>query len=279
MLLIKESVDPAWYDGLLDAITESEILSVIADAPLISSPGQDEVSTGLWKLALQGNPQLCTLLASLFSACLRTSTFPAAWKTSVIVPLLKDALKEHGMSNLRPISLQSCLGKLFNKILAHRLSSIFARFPILHPAQRGFINGGSITKCIDELLDAWDWSRNGKHELHTLLYDIKQAYDSVQTSVLVRALHRLRLPPAFVSLIEDSLTGLSSCVRTAFGFTRIFAVLRSLRQGDPLAPLLFVILMDALHEGLECNPFSGETWTGHQAARWSHSIHLLPRLR
>ena len=50
-------------------------------------------------------------------------------ENSVIVPLLKDALKEHGMSNLRPISLQSCLGKLFNKILAHRLSDIFARFP------------------------------------------------------------------------------------------------------------------------------------------------------
>jgi ribonuclease HI len=260
MLHSKESVDPAWYEGLLEDITAEEILSVLADAPLISSPGQDEVSTGLWKLALQGNAQLCSLVASLFSACLRTSTFPAAWKTSVIVPLIKDALKEHGLSNLRPISLQSCLGKLLNKILAHRLSSIFARYPILHPAQRGFINGGSITKCIDELLDAWDWSRKGQaeHELHTLFYDIKQAYDSVQVSVLVRALHRLRLPAAFVSLIEDSLTGLTSCIRTAFGFTRTFAVLRSLRQGDPLAPLLFVILMDALHEGLECNPFSGE---------------------
>ena len=258
MLLAKDSVDPQWYDGLLDAITEQEVISVLSDAPLISSPGQDEVSTGLWKLALQSSPDLCTLIASLFSSCLRTSTFPAAWKTSVIVPLLKDALKEHGMSNLRPISLQSCLGKLFNKVLAHRLSNIFARFPILHPAQRGFIHGGSITKCIDELLDAWDWSRRGKHELHTLLYDIKQAYDSVQTRVLVRAMHRLRMPAAFVALIEDSLTGLSSCIRTAFGFTRPFPVLRSLRQGDPLAPLLFVILMDALHEGLECNPFTGE---------------------
>jgi len=71
-------------------------------------------------------------------------------------------------------------------------------------------------------------------------------------------MHRLRMPAAFIALIEDSLTGLSSCIRTAFGFTRRFDVLRSLRQGDPLAPLLFVILMDALHEGLECNPFTGE---------------------
>ena len=64
MLLHKESVDPAWYDGLLAHITEAEILSVLADAPLISSPGQDEVSTGLWKIALQGSAPLCTLIAA-----------------------------------------------------------------------------------------------------------------------------------------------------------------------------------------------------------------------
>ena len=100
--------------------------------------------------------------------------------------------------------------------------------------------------------------RAGEQELYTLFYDIKQAYDSVQVEVLVRAMHRLRMPHAFVDLIADSLTGLTSCVRTAFGVSQLFEVLRSLRQGDPLAPLLFVILMDALHEGLECNPFTNE---------------------
>ena len=94
--------------------------------------------------------------------------------------------------------------------------------------------------------------------MYTLFYDIKQAYDSVQASVLVRALHRLRMPHAFVDLIADSLTGLQSCVRTAYGVSQPFDVQRSLRQGDPLAPLLFVVLMDALHEGLECNPFTNE---------------------
>ena len=99
--------------------------------------------------------------------------------------------------------------------------------------------------------------RSTKSELYTLFYDIAQAYDSVQRDVLVRAMRRLRMPDSFVELVADSLTGLSSCVRTAYGVSRRFDVQRSLRQGCPLAPLLFVVLMDALHDGLEVNPFSG----------------------
>jgi len=267
MLIDKDSVHAAWFDSLVADMGQEEIVAALSSAALVSAPGEDEVSTGLWKLALAGCPQLCTLVSQLFSACLRTSTFPSAWKTSVIVPLIKNERAERTMSNVRPISLQSCLGKLFNQVLALRLGTILARFPILHPAQRGFILGGSISKCIDELLDSWDWSRgagegpggaDAPREFYALFYDIKQAYDSVQTDVIKRALQRLRMPPAFVDLIQASLTGLTSRVRTAYGLSASFPVQRSLRQGDPLAPLLFVILMDALHEGLERNPFTGQ---------------------
>ena len=162
------------------------------------------------------------------------------------------------MNNIRPISLQNCLGKLFSKVLARRLGHIFLTHPILNPSQRGFLPGGTTIKCIDELLDAWSWSRDRKAALFTLFYDIQQAYDSVQLTALIRSLTRIRLPASFIALIADSLTGLSSAILTSYGLTQSFPVKRSVRQGDPLAPLLFIILMDALHDGLDTNPFTGK---------------------
>ena len=154
MLTTKPSMRSEWYDGLMDAVSETELLHTISDSPLISAPGEDKVSVGVWKIALIGSNNLRLLVCTLFSSCLRTSTFPLCWKSSIIVPLVKDAMKDRSMSNIRPISLQSCLGKIFNKILAHRLADIIARHPILNPAQRGFVTGGTTIKCIDELLDA-----------------------------------------------------------------------------------------------------------------------------
>jgi hypothetical protein len=84
--------------------------------------------------------------------------------------------------------------------------------------------GGTTIKFIDELLDAWQRSRDGKHGLHCILYDVQQAYDSVQRDVKARrALRRLRMPESFVALVSDSLTDLRSCVRTVCRHTRWLA--------------------------------------------------------
>lgn len=256
MLYDKTSVQHQWYDGLMDAVTEEDLLDVASDASLTSAPGSDGVSTGVWKIALQESSMMRKIVCTLFCACIQTHSFPLTWKDSIIIPFVKKAENERTMNNIRPISLQNCLGKLFSKILARRLGKIFTQHPILNPSQRGFLPGGTTIKCIDEILDAWSWSRNKNKELYTIFYDIQQAYDSVQINVLEIALTRIRLPASFIALIRDSLTGLSSAILTSYGLTKPFPVRRSVRQGDPLAPLLFIILMDPLHDGLHTNPFT-----------------------
>jgi hypothetical protein len=69
---------------------------------------------------------------------------------------------------------------------------------------------------IDAILDAWEHAHENGEDVFNLFYDIQQAYDSVRHDDLVAALRRLRMPAAFVDLVRDSLTGLTSCVRTAY---------------------------------------------------------------
>ena len=48
MLLRKDSVNPLWLDRLLAPMGEEETLSSVADAELLSAPGEDGVSTDLF---------------------------------------------------------------------------------------------------------------------------------------------------------------------------------------------------------------------------------------
>lgn len=247
-----------WYVGLMQPVGESELLRTLKDCKLVSAPGEDGVSAGLWRLACERSGSVLTHVTGILNACLRLRCLPAVGKKSVIVPILKKIREEPTMANLRPISLQCALTKLLSKVLARRLGEIFARNPILHPSQQGFVVGGSTLKCVDQLLDALETSRAEGTPFYAAFYDIAAAYDSVQAPDLARALRRLVLPEPFIELVLDSMTGLRSSVRTAYGLSAEFDVLRSVRQGDPLSPLLYIILMDALHWGLAKNPMYPE---------------------
>lgn len=72
------------------------------------------------KALMEIRPQL---LADLFTNLLRHGFYPAEWKIAKCVPIPKPAKTDHSSpKNLRPISLLSCLGKTFDKILAVRIA-------------------------------------------------------------------------------------------------------------------------------------------------------------
>ena len=175
------------------------------------------------------------------------------------MPIVKKPQEEPTVSNVRPISLQTASTKLLSKLLADRLVAVLAAHPILHPAQEGFVRGGSVHKCVDMCVDVWEVAKQRGKPCYNLFYDVKAAYDSVPHAHLLRSLRRLAMPAAFVELVADSLQGLSSTVRTAYGETESFDVQRSVRQGDPTGTAAVRVLHG-------CTAL----WTGAQpAVRWS----------
>jgi exonuclease III len=254
----RKHIDPLWYAGLMDEVSPQELRLALAPSKTVCAPGRDGISVGVWKW-LATSDISAVAICGLLSSCLRLRFTPSVARHSIIVPILKKPSEPRELNNVRPISLQCALFKVLSKVLASRLGRILSSHPILHSAQRGFLPGGSSAHCIDNLLDVWEHAHESKDgSAFTLFYDIKQAYDSVNHDDLLLSLRRLRMPTDFVDFIADSLTDLTASVRTAHGLTPPFPVRRSLRQGDPLACLLFVCFIDPLHCGLDLHPLDNK---------------------
>ncbi|KAL3678562.1 hypothetical protein R1sor_021518 [Riccia sorocarpa] len=71
--------------------------------------------------------------------------------------------------------------------------------------------------------------------------DFEKAYDRVSPQYILLLLHRLQCGSKFTNLVQGLLTGASATIYLDGQVSRTFAVNRGVRQGCPLAPLLFAI--------------------------------------
>jgi ribonuclease HI len=76
-------------------------------------------------------------------------------------------------------------------------------------------------------------------------------------------------------LVLSGLEGAKSRVRTNGGLTDWFDLGSSVRQGDPLSPLVFAMVTDSLHSGFTDNPIFPKESTD----KWGYTFHNSPRGR
>ena len=66
-------------------------------------------------------PELSSILAELFSKCLKESCFPDCWKVSSVVPLFMNVGENSTAQNYRPVSVLSVVSKVFEKLVNNRI--------------------------------------------------------------------------------------------------------------------------------------------------------------
>ena len=79
------------------------------------------------------------------------NTFPETWRTAVIIPIPKPNKDNTDPLYYRPISLTSCLCKLFEKMINVRLMWYLERHAHISPLQSGFRRNRSTTDHITQL--------------------------------------------------------------------------------------------------------------------------------
>jgi len=138
----------------------------------------------------------------------------------------------------------------------------------MNSSQRAFLKDGSTSQCLNIALNILeDFKEKSKTAqdctLFLLAYDQEKAYDSVQEYTIRASLERFNLPEIFISFVLCNLRNATSCFKTFYGPTREFQVETSVRQGDPLSPLVYICITDALHEGISSNPLFERSRPGY----------------
>ena len=96
-------------------VREEEIIDIISilDSNKVIAAGPDKISN---KMIISIKNEIAKPLCLLFSKSLRLKKYPRSWKIAHVIPLFKNGDKSLP-SNYRPVSLLSCVSKIFEKKL------------------------------------------------------------------------------------------------------------------------------------------------------------------
>eukprot|EP00253_Pinus_taeda_P013597 PITA_13597 len=163
---------------------------------------------------------------------------------STFIALIPKTDGPSSFDDFRPISLCNFLYKIIAKIIANRLMPILSEH--ISSEQFSFLHHRQIHEAIASTQELIHTLQTKKQKGMILKIDLSKAFDRANWLYLRLLLTHLGFPYEFFKWTMSCITEVTYSILLNGEATPFFTSERGLRQGCPLSPLLFLLIMEGL---------------------------------
>lgn len=196
----------------------------------------------------------------MYEESLTLGELPIDQRIVTIVTIHKSGKPADEAASYRPISLINSESKILAKALATRLQPHLQT--LIHPDQSGFMPNRNTALSLRRLHSVIVRRDTIEEDAAILSLDAHMAFDKVEWPFLFAVLHSIGFGRKFCAWVRLLYTRPLAHVAVNGRMSAYFPLSRGTRQGCPLSPLLFALMLEPLAVWIRQDPIiRGLRWT------------------
>ena len=198
-----------YIEQLDTPVTMGELENGIKELKSDKAPGVDMV---LNEFLINASYGAKLLILMIFNNILQLEYFPECWAQGEVIPIFKSGDKNKA-NNYRGITLLSCMGKLFTRIMNARMTKWVEENRVLNETQFGFRQGRGTRDCLFVLHGLIEILFAKGMKLYCCFIDYEKAYDYLDRAAIWTKLLNSGISSKSIRLFQSMYSKMKLAVR------------------------------------------------------------------